>query len=55
MKKFSCGDVVPGCDAQFTGDSVESILGQVAAHAGADHGLATVPPELADEVVARIR
>lgn len=50
MKQFSCGDVVPGCRRVFTG-SEEQILAGVAAHAHADHGLATVP----DNLVAQVR
>lgn len=51
MKRFRCGDVVPGCTASFTG-SEDEILGQVAAHAARDHGLADVPPELVTQVRA---
>lgn len=51
MKQFACGDVVPGCQATFTGDSDDAIVDQVAAHAREDHGMAEVP----DEVVADVR
>jgi predicted small metal-binding protein len=51
MKQFSCGDVVPGCQAVFTGASEDEVLGQVATHAAADHGMEAVP----DEVVADVR
>jgi predicted small metal-binding protein len=30
---FACGDVMPGYDAKFTGDSEEEILAQAAPHA----------------------
>ena len=53
MKEFACGDVVPGCTARFSGD-VDGILGQVAAHARADHGLHDVPPALVAQVLAAI-
>ena len=46
MKTFACGDVVPGCTARFTADDEAAVLGLVAAHAAADHGLTTVSPEL---------
>ncbi|WP_432571427.1 DUF1059 domain-containing protein [Kineococcus sp. SYSU DK005] len=49
MKKFRCGDVVPGCTRAFTG-SVDEILLAVAAHARADHGLAEVPEPLLAQV-----
>jgi predicted small metal-binding protein len=54
MKAFACGDVVPGCTTTFTGPDEDAIFGQVAAHAAADHGLATVPAELVDQVRAAI-
>ena len=50
MKTFACGDVVPGCTARFTADDEAAVLGLVAAHAAADHGLATVSPELVSAV-----
>lgn len=51
MKQFSCGAVVPGCTATFSGQTEDEILGQVAAHAKDDHGMDSVP----DEVVAQVR
>lgn len=54
MKQFACGDVVPGCTASFRGDSVEDILGQVAGHARSAHGMASVSPELVEQVTAAI-
>ena len=55
MKTFACGDVVPGCSHSFTAVDEAGILGQVAAHAAADHGLADVSPELVAAVRAHIR
>lgn len=55
MKQFSCGDVVPGCDAVFSGVDNDTILGEVATHARADHGLREVPADLVDAVVGAIR
>lgn len=49
MKRFRCGDVVPGCTASFAGTEDE-ILGQVAAHAAHDHGISEVTPELVGAV-----
>lgn len=51
MKQFSCGAVVPGCTATFTGETEEDVLGQVAVHAREDHGMDEVPAE----VVAQVR
>jgi predicted small metal-binding protein len=54
MKSFACGDVVPGCDAKWLGDTDDELLEQVAAHAAADHGLVEVPAELVAAVRAHI-
>ncbi len=54
MKQFSCGAVVPGCTAKFEGKDEDEILGQVAAHAKADHGMDDVPPEVAEQVRSNI-
>ncbi len=54
MKEFSCGDVVPGCAAKFSGGSNEEILAAVAAHAKRDHGLSSVSAELVQQVVDHI-
>ena len=51
MKAFSCGAVVPGCTASFSGETEKEILASVAEHAKADHGMDVVP----DEVVAQVR
>lgn len=54
MKQFSCGAVVPGCDAKFSAESEEEILGQVAQHAREAHGMETVPPDVVAQVQAKI-
>ena len=51
MKRFACGDVVPGCDATFVCDTDDDILAQVAQHAAQVHGMTEVP----DSVVAQVR
>ncbi len=51
MKQFSCGTVISGCDAAFTGEREQDILVQVAIHAGTHHGMIEVPPQ----VVAQVR
>ena len=51
MKRFACGDVVPGCDATLVCDSEDDVLAQVAQHAAEVHGMAEVP----DSVVAQVR
>ena len=54
MKRFACGDVVPGCDATFVADSEDDILVQVAQHAAAVHGMSEVPDSVVEQVRDRI-
>ena len=54
MKEFACGDVVPGCGQVFRAPDESGILGQVAAHAAADHGLTEVPDDVLAGVKANI-
>lgn len=54
MKKFACGDVVPGCQAQWTAPSDDELLTQVAEHARVDHGMTEIPGELVAAVRAKI-
>lgn len=55
MKKFACGDVVPGCTATFQGPTDDAILGQVARHAHDDHGLTDVSADLVAAVKKAIQ
>lgn len=50
MKRFRCGDVVPGCTATFHGTE-HSVLEQVRAHARRDHAL----PKLSADLVLAVR
>jgi predicted small metal-binding protein len=54
MKLFSCGDVVPGCDAFWERETDDDILAEVARHAAEEHGLSAVPAELVTAVRAAI-
>lgn len=54
MKKFACGDVVPGCEATWVCSEEDDILSKVATHASVDHGLVEVSPELVAAVRANI-
>ena len=54
MKRFACGDVVPGCDATFVCSDDDEVLAEVARHAARDHGLTEVPAELVEQVRSRI-
>ncbi len=55
MKKFACGDVVPGCEAQWVCSDEEEVLANVAQHAAEVHGIAEVPDELVVQVRERIQ
>lgn len=54
MKRFNCGDVVPGCETTFVGADESDILVAVGRHAHDDHGLTEVPDELVAQVQAAI-
>jgi predicted small metal-binding protein len=53
MKKFRCGDVVPGCSWAVEG-SEDEILAAVVPHALHDHGLTDIPDSLVQDVRAAI-
>jgi predicted small metal-binding protein len=46
MKRFACGDVIPGCTAAFTATDAQGIFTQAVPHAAAEHGIHDVTPEL---------
>jgi predicted small metal-binding protein len=54
VKRFSCGDVVPGCAAVWLAPTDDAILALVASHATEAHGLDVLPFELVDQVRSRI-
>lgn len=55
MKQFSCGDVVPGCTARFTGETEADLLRDVAGHAASGHGIHEISPELLASVRRHIQ
>jgi predicted small metal-binding protein len=54
MKRLSCAEVIPGCDATFEAPDEDGILRQMVVHAREAHGMDAFPPELAGEVVANM-
>ena len=54
MRKFACGDVVPGCDGVVTGATDEDVLAAAAQHAATAHGMTEVPDEVVDAIRAGI-
>ena len=54
MKTMSCREVGMDCDFVAKGESEQEIMRQAAEHAKTDHGMAEIPPEVADKVKAAI-
>jgi predicted small metal-binding protein len=54
-KHIACDDVVSGCGFRATAPTEEELMEKVVAHAGQDHGVKEVTPELAARVKAAIR
>jgi predicted small metal-binding protein len=54
-KQISCGDVVPGCGFEASAKTDAELLEKVGRHARETHGLAEIPPELAEKVKQAIR
>lgn len=54
VKRFACGDVVPGCAAIFQDADEAAILARVAVHAHADHEVHEMTDDLVEAVLAAI-
>ncbi len=54
MKQLACGSVVSGCEAVFHAESEADLMQQVAEHAREAHGMDQIPPEVAEQVRAKI-
>jgi len=54
-KTLRCGDLMPGCPTVIEGKDEQEVLKKAAEHAARDHGLAEIPPEVAQKVQAAIR
>ena len=51
---LACGDVMPGCTARFTADDRDTLMGEVADHAAAEHGITEITPEVAHAVESHV-
>jgi predicted small metal-binding protein len=49
-KVINCRDIGVDCDFQARGETEEEVLQKCQEHARTDHGMAEIPPELADKV-----
>lgn len=54
MFKLACGDVMPGCAATFEDTDRGALMGAVAAHAAADHGITDLTPEVVAAVESKV-
>lgn len=54
-KILRCGDLMPGCNAVVEGKDVAEVMAKAAEHAKKDHGVTTIPPELAAKAQAAIK
>jgi predicted small metal-binding protein len=54
-KVLRCGDLMPGCNAVIEGKDVAEVMTKGAEHAKTAHGMATIPPDVAQKVQAAIR
>lgn len=54
-KVLKCGDLMPGCNFVAEGKDVAEVMAKGAEHAKRDHGMTTIPPELAQKVQAAIK
>ncbi|GAB6985573.1 DUF1059 domain-containing protein [Nocardioides pyridinolyticus] len=54
MFKLACGDVMPGCAATFEDTDRSALMGAVAAHAAADHGITDLTPEVVAAVESKV-
>lgn len=55
MKELRCGDLMPGCSFVPQGKDEAEVMQKAAQHATRDHGLSTIPPEVAAKAKAAIR
>ena len=54
-KVLKCGDLMPGCNFVAEGKDIAEVMAKGAEHAKKDHGMTTIPPELAQKVQAAIK
>jgi len=54
-KVLRCGDLMPGCSAVLEGKDVAEVMAKGAEHAKKDHGITTIPADMAAKVQAAIK
>lgn len=55
MKQFCCGDIVPGCTAEFSGADEKEIFRKITVHAHQSHALVEIPETLVAQIRQLIR
>ena len=55
MKVLSCGELMSGCKAIIEGKDVAEVMVKAKEHAKKEHGIATIPPEMASKVMSAIK
>ena len=54
-KVLRCGDLMAGCKAVVEGKDESEVLTKAAEHARKDHGMKTIPPEVAAKIKSAIK
>jgi len=55
MKELRCSDLNPGCSFRAEGKDDAEVMKKAAEHARKDHGMAHIPPDVAQKAQAAIR
>jgi predicted small metal-binding protein len=54
-KVLRCGDLMPGCKAVVEGNNEAEVMAKAVEHAKKDHGMTTIPPDVAAKAKAAIK
>lgn len=54
-KTLRCDDVMPGCPTVIEGKDTNEVMSKASEHARKDHGINSLPPDVAKKAQAAIR
>lgn len=54
-KVLHCGDLMPGCKAVVEGNNEAEVMAKAVEHAKKDHGMTTIPADVAAKAKAAIK
>jgi predicted small metal-binding protein len=54
-KELRCGDLMPGCNYVAKGQNADEVMAKAAEHAKRDHGMSSIPPDVASKARQAIR